>query len=43
MHQSGILLVVFAYLRFVSPGLPGGLNGVAWASIRAPFNLPLGA
>ncbi|HEY9232510.1 MAG TPA: MFS transporter, partial [Blastocatellia bacterium] len=42
-HQSGFLLIVLAYLSFVSLGLPDGLNGVAWPSIRATFNLPLDA
>jgi fucose permease len=42
-QQSGFLLVVLAYLSFVSLGLPDGLNGVAWPSIRATFDLPIDA
>jgi len=36
-------LIGLAYLAFVSLGLPDGLIGVAWPSIRAYFNLPLDA
>jgi hypothetical protein len=42
-HQLGLLLIALAYLSFVSLGLPDGLNGVAWPSIRATFNPPLDA
>ena len=37
------MLVGLSYLSFVSLGLPDGLNGVAWPSIRAYFDLPLDA
>lgn len=37
------LLIGLAYLSFISLGLPDGLNGVAWPSIRAYFQLPLDA
>jgi hypothetical protein len=37
------MLVALAYLGFVSIGLPDGLLGVAWPSIRAYFYLPLDA
>ena len=37
------MLIGLAYLGFVSLGLPDGLNGVAWPSIRAYFHLPLDA
>ena len=44
MHtRSPVLLLVIAYLGFVSLGLPDGLLGVGWPSIRATFDLPLGA
>ena len=33
------LLIALAWLSFVSLGLPDGLNGVAWPSIRAEFHL----
>src|SRR5215475_777443 len=42
-RQAGILLVALAYLGFVSIGLPDGLLGVAWPSIRASFGLSLDA
>ncbi len=38
-----IILVVLTYVSFISLGLPDGLNGVAWPSIRVYFNLPLDA
>jgi fucose permease len=41
--KSGLVLIGLAYLSFVSLGLPDGLNGVAWPSIRAYFNLPVDA
>src|SRR5262245_13769670 len=41
--RPGWLLVGLAYLGFVSIGLPDGLLGVAWPSIRASFGLPLDA
>jgi len=37
------LLLGLAYAGFVSLGLPDGLLGVAWPSIRARFGLPLDA
>jgi len=36
-------LIALAYLSFVSLGLPDGLNGVAWPSIRSYFHLPIDA
>jgi fucose permease len=42
-HASGLLLIGLAYMGFVSLGLPDGLLGVAWPSIRAYFDLPLDA
>lgn len=41
--RSRALLLVLAYLGFVSLGLPDGLLGVAWPSIRGSFRLPLSA
>jgi fucose permease len=41
--RTGLLLVGLAYLSFISLGLPDGLLGVAWPSIRASFKLPLDA
>ena len=37
----GIGLVVLAFVAYVSLGLPDGLLGVAWPSMRASFGLPL--
>jgi fucose permease len=42
-RQSGLLLLGLAYLGFISIGLPDGLLGVAWPSIRAYFQLSLDA
>ena len=41
--RTGLLLTGLAYLGFVSLGLPDGLLGIAWPSIRATFGLPLDA
>ncbi len=38
-----IFLSLLAFLAFISLGLPDGLLGVAWPSIRAGFGLPLDA
>jgi len=40
--RGGILLAI-ALLAFVSLGLPDGVLGVAWPSIRRSFDLPLSA
>ena len=37
------LLVFLASVAFVSLGLPDGIVGVAWPSIRASFGLPIDA
>lgn len=42
-RQRTALLVGLAYAAFISLGLPDGLTGVAWPSIRATFGLPLDA
>jgi len=42
-RKSGWLLIGLAFLGFISLGLPDGLDGVAWPSIRAFFSLPLDA
>jgi fucose permease len=42
-QKSRFLLVGLTYAGFVSLGLPDGLLGVAWPSIRAFFDLPLDA
>ena len=38
---SKIGLIFLAYVAFISLGLPDGLLGVAWPSIRADFSQPL--
>jgi fucose permease len=42
-HRMSLLLFVLAYAGFISIGLPDGLIGVAWPSIRATFKLPVDA
>lgn len=42
-HRTGLLLIVLTYIGFISLGLPDGLFGVAWPSIRAFFKLRLDA
>jgi fucose permease len=41
--KARFLLIGLTYLGFISIGLPDGLLGVAWPSIRAFFHLPLDA
>lgn len=41
--RSRIGLLALAYIAFISLGLPDGLLGVAWPSMRADFGLPLDA
>ncbi|NUO79321.1 MFS transporter [candidate division KSB1 bacterium] len=41
--RSATLLFGLAYLSFISLGLPDGVFGVAWPSIRAHFKLPFDA
>ncbi|NJL06547.1 MAG: MFS transporter [Chloroflexaceae bacterium] len=36
------ILILLAYLAFISLGLPDALLGVAWPSISAEFGLPIG-
>lgn len=42
-RAGAILLLALSYLAFVSLGLPDGLLGVAWPSIRGSFALPIDA
>ena len=42
-HYPKIGLVVLAYIAFVALGMPDGLLGIAWPSIRAGFSIPLDA
>jgi fucose permease len=41
--QSKLGLIFLAYIAFISLGLPDGLLGVAWPSMRAEFGQPLDA
>jgi fucose permease len=38
-----MMILVLAYLGFVSVGLPDGAHGVAWPYMRAEFDVPVGA
>ena len=42
-HYPKISLVILAYVAFIALGMPDGLLGVAWPSIRSSFSLPLDA
>ncbi len=42
-QQPKIGLVILAYVAFVALGMPDGLLGVAWPSIRNSFSIPLDA
>lgn len=42
-RSSKIGLILLVFLAFISLGLPDGLLGVAWPSIRTSFSLPLDA
>lgn len=42
-RQSRLGLVLLAFIAFVALGLPDGLLGVGWPSIRAGFGVPLDA
>ncbi len=41
--KTSFFLLTLSYLSFISLGLPDGVFGVAWPSIRAHFKLPLDA
>ena len=40
-QSSKVGLILLVFLAFISLGLPDGLLGVAWPSIRTNFNIPL--
>ena len=42
-HTPGIGLILLAFIAFISLGMPDGLLGVAWPSMRADFSIPLDA
>lgn len=41
MKRTSFILLIIAYIAFISLGLPDGLLGVAWPSIRTTFVRPL--
>lgn len=43
MNRSRLALIGLAYIAFIGLGLPDGLTGVAWPSMRTDFALPLDA
>ena len=43
LHYPRLGLVLLAFIAFVALGLPDGLLGVGWPSIRAGFSIPLDA
>lgn len=40
-EHSHIVLIIMAYVAFIALGMPDGLLGVAWPSIRTSFSVPL--
>jgi fucose permease len=38
---SKLGLILLAYVAFIALGMPDGLLGVAWPSMRADFSIPL--
>lgn len=42
-EHPGVGLILLAYIAFIALGMPDGLLGVAWPSIRAGFLIPLDA
>ena len=40
-RTQSLLLIGLAYVSFISLGLPDGLLGVAWPSIRSYFHIPI--
>ena len=42
-NTSRIGLIVLIYIAFIALGLPDGLIGVGWPSMRSGFNIPLDA
>jgi len=41
IRHSRLGLVLLAYIAFIALGMPDGLLGIAWPSIRNGFNIPL--
>ncbi|MCB1777639.1 MAG: MFS transporter [Candidatus Competibacteraceae bacterium] len=43
MDRSKIILIILAYIAFIALGMPDGLLGVAWPSMRTSFDISLDA
>ena len=43
MDRSKIILIILSYIAFIALGMPDGLLGVAWPSIRVSFDISLDA
>jgi MFS family permease len=43
MNRSHVIVALLAFVAFVAIGMPDGLLGVAWPSIRRSFSVPLDA
>ena len=41
VRRSRMIVIIMSFVAFISLGLPDGLLGVAWPSIRADFGQPL--
>ncbi|MCA1951370.1 MAG: MFS transporter [Treponema sp.] len=41
--HTGFLLTIFSFIAFIALGMPDGLLGVAWPSVRGGFKIPLDA
>lgn len=40
-ERSHIVIIIMSYVAFIALGMPDGLLGVAWPSIRESFSIPL--
>jgi fucose permease len=43
LHHPKLGLIILSYIAFIALGMPDGLLGVAWPSIRVSFSIPLDA
>ena len=42
-NHPSLSLIILAYVAFIALGMPDGLLGVAWPSVRASFSIPIDA
>jgi fucose permease len=42
-HQPSLGLILLAYVAFIALGMPDGLLGIAWPTIRQGFGIPIDA